>query len=81
MLSPCNVKRTANSQINSMKIAQLLVRLMKVKFCFCFVPLKKSVITALRTQTVFSLCLCAELPFNNTEPCVSGNSVFQLATK
>lgn len=38
MLSPRNVKRTANSQINSMKIAQLLVRLMKAKFCFCFVP-------------------------------------------
>lgn len=37
MLSPHNVKRTVNSKINAVKIAKLLLRLIKVKFCFFFV--------------------------------------------
>lgn len=37
MLSPHNLKRTVNSKINSLKIAKLLLWLMKVRFCFFFV--------------------------------------------
>lgn len=36
MLSPHNVKRTVNSKINAVKIAKLLLWLMKAKFCFFF---------------------------------------------
>lgn len=36
MLSPQNVNRTVNSKINAVKIAKLLLWLMKVRFCFFF---------------------------------------------
>lgn len=72
MLSPHNVKRTVNSKINAVKIAKLLLWLMKVRFCFFFVSQAMTVEISKycpRMQTLISQCSCADLPFNNAASC------------